>query len=275
MTKCHFLNSVSVKMAVGVLLLLGAGTLGMAQRADSLRWQQSIAVVAQFATNDHFGNTYVVTTDNAVVKFDSVGRKTAVFTNKRLGVASSIDATNPLKVLVWYPDFQTVLLLDRTLTEMGRLALPFTTRCVGTAADGNIWAFDDGVSKLFKYGLDGTLLRESQPLNVYFSQRFSATSLQDNARQVYVNDPAAGMCVLDQYANLEKTLPFYRLESFKLETNTLVSLGPGNIRLETLDRLENLELPLPAGAPDDPASCWLGLRRWYWQHGSTLKIYGW
>lgn len=261
------------------LVLIGLVGSLRAQAPDSLRFQGSIPALAAFATSDHFANTYLISQENAIVKYDSVGRQIAEFTNNRLGRATFLDASNPLKILVWYPDFQTVVLLDRTLTEMGRLNFLrvelYAVRCVAMAFDGNIWAFDDAVSKAVKLSLDGAVLLESPPLNVYFPQRFSATRIRDSGRLVYLNDPASGLCALDQYANLENAYNTFRMTDFETDGEWLVYLEKDRLCLQNQTRLQLLYVPLPPRVVPLEGNAWLGKRGLFLQRGRQVEHYRW
>lgn len=248
-----------------------------AQNPDSLRFQRAIPALADFVTSDNFSNTYLISPENAIVKFDSTGRQVAVFTNNRLGQATFVDPSNPLKILVWYPDFQTVVLLDRTLTEMGRLnfsgAALYSVRCVAMAFDGNIWAFDDAVSKTVKLSLDGAVLLESPPLNVYFPKRFSATRIRDSGRLVYLSDPVGGLCTLDQYANLENVYNAFSMNDFETDGDWLFYLEKERLCLQNMAHFLLLHLPLPPLATEKGAKVWLGKHCLFLQHGASLERY--
>ncbi len=261
-----------------LLLLLIAVGFVQAQQPDSLRFQRSIPALAAFVTSDNLSNTYLVSPENAIEKYDTLGRKVAVFTNKRLGQAAFIDASNPLKILVWYPDFQTVLWLDRTLTEMGRLSFSalgyYSVRCVAMAFDGNIWAFDDAISKAVKFGLDGSVLQESPPLNIYFPKRFSATRVRDSGQYVCLSDPAAGVCTLDQYANLQDVHSAMRIPDFELEGSWMFYLDKDKFCLQNLAHLQLIQRPLPPRVVNG-AGLWLGKQSIYWQNKDRLEQYSW
>lgn len=262
-----------------ILILLIAAGLVPAQQPDSLYFELAIPATAIFATSDNLSNTYLISPENAIVKYDTLGRKVAGFTNKRLGQASFIDASNPLKILVWYPDFQTVLWLDRTLTEMGRLSFStmgyYSVRCVAMAFDGNIWAFDDAVSKAVKCSLEGSVLLESPPLNIYFPRRFSATRVRDSGQFVYLSDPATGLCTLDQYANLQDVYSAMRIHDFETEGAWMFYLDKGNLCLQNLGHSLLLQRPLPPGATLNGAGVWLGKQCLYWQNKAVLELYSW
>ena len=264
-----------------VLTLLFMGFLGAlhAQAPDSLRFQRAIQVEATFVTSDHLANTYLISVNNAIEKYDSLGRQMAAFTNKRLGNATFLDASNPLKILVWYPDFQTVLWLDRTLTEMGRLDFTkidlYSVRCVAMAFDGNIWVFDDAISKAIKLSLDGLILLESPPLNIYFPRRFSATRIRDSGQFVSLNDPSSGFCSLDQYANIATIYSSFRIADFETAGEWLFYVDSTALHFQHLGHIQLFQLPLPLKIQQNGLHTWLGKQSIYWQNGKHLEQYTW
>ncbi len=73
---------------------------------------------------------------------------------KRYGKIYSIDASNPLKILVYFRDFATIVVLDRLLTVRNTIDLRkqniYQAQAVATSYDGNIWVYDELESKLKK-----------------------------------------------------------------------------------------------------------------------------
>src|SRR5436190_11164720 len=65
---------------------------------------------AKFAT-DRLGNAYVIA-DNQLLEFDTLGKPKVSYSNFDSGIISSVDASNPLKILLFYPDFARIELLN-------------------------------------------------------------------------------------------------------------------------------------------------------------------
>jgi hypothetical protein len=57
---------------------------------------------------DAFGNIYVINNDE-IIKYNVDGVLQKKFSTKRYGKIDFVDAMNPLKVLVYYKDFQQIL----------------------------------------------------------------------------------------------------------------------------------------------------------------------
>ena len=245
--------------------------------ADTCRLLFHIPRLAVFATADHLSNIYLITADNSIEKYDSTGLRVARFTNNRLGQASFLDVTNPLKILVWFADFQTVVTLDRTLNEMGQLNLVEAgfpaVRCVALAQDGNIWVYDDAGFRLLKISTSGTILLESQPMNMVFPERMAATCIRDNGEMVFISDPEQGISAFDQYGYLLRTYPDLKTNRFEVLQNWLAFLDKDFLRFEHLNRFQALKITLPASARAEGANVWAGGGHVFVQNGDILEVY--
>src|SRR5579863_9753434 len=61
-------------------------------------------------TVDNLGNIYVLNKDNQLKKESPQGDSLAVFNDvRRYGKIASVDVTNPLKILVYYREFSTII----------------------------------------------------------------------------------------------------------------------------------------------------------------------
>src|ERR1044071_2201469 len=83
----------------------------------------SINIESTFITTDYLQNAYVINSQNSLVKFDSAGNKLFTYNSTRRGQLKFVDATNPLKLILSYPDFGDVVMLDNTLSEVGVISL--------------------------------------------------------------------------------------------------------------------------------------------------------
>ena len=225
-----------------------------AQAPDTLVLLQTLPVPVTFATTDNLGNLYILTPDNALEKYNAEGRRLARYSNNRLGVATSIDAANPLKLLVWYADFRTAVFLDRSLTELGALSLDaagFTiVRSVAMSFDGNLWAYDEALFKLKKITPEGTVVFETPALNQLVSVPPTADELKEIGNQVYLADRQQGIFIFDQYAAWIATwtdLPgndFYALDGRQY---TFTEQG---LRIRTTQPLTEITVTLPLDVDD-------------------------
>ena len=260
----------------GIFLMLGL-LASPASAQDTCILLFTLPQQAHFATGDHLNNTYLLQ-GFELEKYDSTGKIVARYSNNRLGMASFLDASNPLKILVWYPGFQTAVFLDRNLTELGRLNLAQAgypaVRCLASAADGNVWVYDEAQSFLLKLSTAGEKLLESPPLNLEFSQRFVPTCIRDDGGQaVYLSDPEKGIAAFGPFAQLDKIQLIKVLHQFDVENGILTFNDPQHIQILPWRGISTQKIPLPESAKQPGALVWLSKKRLFVQDKSGLQVY--
>lgn len=251
---------------------------GALRAQEACVFMRIIPQTVQFATEDHLSNAYLVN-GSEIEKLDSTGRLAARYSNNRLGRMGFLDATNPLKILVWYPDFLTAVFLDRNMTELGRLNLSEAgypaVRCVASSTDGNLWAYDEASSSLMKLTTSGEKLLGSQPLNQEFRQGFSPTCIRDDGGQhVFLSDPRQGLAVFDPFVQLDKTLDFKGLVQFEVKNGLLYFLESGSIRVEHFQGFSSKKIPLPWTEQAGVTGFWMSKGRLFAQTPFGLSEYG-
>lgn len=125
--------------------------------------QQDSLVVDKFVAMDSFGASYMIQNNILMKKKDN---KKWQYNNLQLGDITSVDILNPLKITVFYADFNTVIVLDNTLNEINRIDFNIITdfknlAAATTATDRNLWVFDTNTQQLevFNYVQEKTPIR--------------------------------------------------------------------------------------------------------------------
>ena len=216
---------------------------------------------ADFATADHLGNAYLLR-GFELEKYDSTGQFVARFSTNRLGAPTYVDASNPMKLLVWYSAFQTVLFLDRNLIELGRLNLVEAgfpaLCCLATAADGNFWAYDERTAQLLKLNNAGGRLLESPPLNLELGRSLTPTCIRDNSGQgPWMSDPALGIVVFDPFLRISTILPHKNLSTFIAQEDMLFFIASDAIRMEPARGMAARSIALPSSLKTKAGPIWL------------------
>jgi len=176
---------------------------------------------------DNLQNIYLVAAKtNQIKKLNSNGDSVAVFNNStRYGKIYSVDVSNPLRILVFYKDFMTIVLLDRflatqTTVDLRRLGIT-QIKAVALSYDNNIWLYDEGEGKLKKIDENGNVLVESADLRLVFNNAFSPSKIIDNNSQLYLYDNKLGWLIFDYYAAFKKQLQFPNWKDISVSDNRL------------------------------------------------------
>ena len=172
-------------------------------------------------TIDNLDNIYIVNSRNQVKKLNANGDSVAVYNDvKKFGQATLIDVSNPLKLLLYYRDYATVVVLDRFLNAVNTIDLRknniFQAKALGQSYDNNIWVYDDLESKLKKIGEDGKMLLETPDLRFLFPQAPSPTRIYDEDKYVYMYDSLKGVFVFDYFGALKNNILIEKWQNFKV-----------------------------------------------------------
>ena len=99
---------------------------------------------------DNFGTIYYIEND---VIHKKTPENTITYNNLQLGTLQSANAFNPLKINLFYKDFNTVIILDNRLAEIFKI--DFNTLSsykdvshMSTGHDNTIWVFNQNLQKL-------------------------------------------------------------------------------------------------------------------------------
>jgi hypothetical protein len=211
------------------LLLLA--TTGFAQQDSVLKISllRTIKIEAESFMPDNLGNLYVVTKANQLKKINEKGDSLGIFNElRRYGKLHSIDASNPLKVLLFYKDFTTVVVLDRFLnirqvTDLRKKQMPQVS-AIAQSYDNNIWIFDELDSKLKKISDDGMLIGETIDFRQLFDTLPLPAQMTDRDGFVYLYDKRMGMYVFDYYGALKNNYPIEGWNNFFVQARVMIGL---------------------------------------------------
>ncbi len=188
-------------------------------------------------TTDNLGNLYLVMPGNQIKKLNAKGDSLAVYNDvKRYGNIYSIDATNPLKVLVYFKDFSTIVVLDRLLSVLNIIDLRkqniLQVNAIASSYDNNIWLYDELDSKLKKIDDNGNVLLESTDFRQVFDSVPSPSAIYDRDGQLYMYDARQGLMVFDYYGAKKNNLQLLNYTDLQVvDKNTITSRDSSHIVL--------------------------------------------
>ena len=176
---------------------------------------------------DNLGNIFILYQNGQLKKLNPAGDSLAVFNDvRRYGKLFSMDVTNPLKILLYYKDFSTVLILDRLLNSRGTIDLRklnlYQVKTISQSYDNNIWVFDEFESKLKRISDEGKVLDQFTDFRVLFDSTPSPQFIIDQNKQLYLYDSLKGIYIFDYYGAFKSRIPFTGWTDFSVINNFLV-----------------------------------------------------
>jgi hypothetical protein len=172
-------------------------------------------------TVDNLDNIYLLSSTNQVKKLNANGDSVAIFNDvKKFGQATLIDVTNPLKVLLYYRDFTTIVILDRFLTIRNTIDLRkqniLQVKAISQSYDNKIWVYDEIENKLKKIDEDGALLQETSDFRQLFDPAPAPQKIFDEDQYVYLYDSSLAVYAFDYYGALKNKILISHWQNFKV-----------------------------------------------------------
>lgn len=194
---------------------------------------------------DNLGNVFLLNENGQLKKTAPNGDSIAVFNNtRRYGKLHQVDVTNPLKILLFFKDFSTVVVLDRMLNQRSVIDLRnhslFQVSAVAQSYDNNIWVYDEQESKLRRINEEGQMLDQTTDFRILFDTVPSPSVIIDQDKQLYLYDSTLGVYIFDYYGALKRKLAFLRWTDvavinqaiFGRKDNVLYKYEPGTLDLQ-------------------------------------------
>lgn len=186
------------------------------------------------AAMDNFDNLYIVSSKGQIKKFNAAGDSAGIYNQVRnFGKVFTLDVSNPLKILLFYKDFSTVVVLDRFLASQSILDLRkfsiLNPSAIGNSYDNNIWVFDEYDNKLKKIDEQGNKLLETADFRIAFNQSLSPQKIINDNGLVYLADSSNGVFVFDNYGSFKRKLPLRNWQTISIANNYVISSNSQSI----------------------------------------------
>ncbi len=246
-----FLRPFSMRMYLFCICFLLLFVSGISS-AQELLYQKPLNSAAKSMTTDELGNVYIIFKDNSLVKYSLNGDSLGNYRSIQNGDLATVDASNPLKLLLFYPEYGKITFLDRMLSPKNEMDLKklnlFQPTAAGMARDGNIWVYDVQLAKLQKIDEQLNVMQQSDDLRSATGDVLFPVQILDRDRKIYTVDTAKGIFVFDQYATILTNMDLFHVKQLQVFDHTLVYSTQQKWISYDLNIMKEQTLPLP----DDP-----------------------
>ncbi len=221
------------------------------QTDSVLKFAKNIPGDFTYFNVDNLDNIYLLNSNNQLKKLNNNGDSAGVFNDvRKYGKLFYVDVTNPLKLLLYYQNFSTVVVLDRFLNIRNTINLRrqniFNVKAIATSYDNNIWVFDEGDARLKKVDDNGEVLTETVDCRLLFDSIPSPAQVIDRDGFVHLYDTAKGFFIFDIYGSLKSKLPFRRWKNVEVINKTLYGFNDNILYQYLPGTLQLKEFALPS-----------------------------
>lgn len=225
------------------------------QEKPVLKKVAEIEFKADGFTTDNLGNIYLRRAEE-LKKFDQNGKLLNLYSDKSLGRISSVDASNFLKLVVFYKDFSKVVFLDNMLAPTGepihlqRFQLEQATLAASSHNNG-LWLYHQFEFQLIRLGQNMKPSHQTPNLMQLLGYPLSPNFLVEVNNVVYLNNPETGILIFDVYGTYNKTIPIKGLQSFQVFENKIFYFKDNEFKSFNMKTMEESTIAVPEQNPID------------------------
>lgn len=203
---------------------------------------------------DHFGNLYIADKDN-LKKLDPNGKKMFSQSLKKYGEIAKIDVRNPMKILLFSEQQQSLFYVDNTLTKQENdidlgdaetigFEINYATKVSSSSQSDKIWVYD----------------QENSTINLIASNQAQSLKIENSAGllnfskvnqffeangNLWIVDPQKGIFTFDIYGTLLSHLEINEITWLEVDENYIYYLKENKIIITNLNSNSKKELILP------------------------------
>lgn len=174
---------------------------------------------------DNIGNIYTVNEDE-LVKYQPSGKFFTRYSNLRLGSITTLDATNPLKLLLYYRDFQQIVFLDNQLSQN---SAPVSLETLGyeqtwlvcAGANNSFWIYNKQNNELIRFDENSKKIASTGNLKQVLNADLNPDFMREYNGYLFLNCPGSGIYVFDIFGAFSKVIALKGLTSFQVAEDIL------------------------------------------------------
>lgn len=200
---------------------------------------------------DALGNCYAIR-NNEIIKINRDGKIVSSNSRRDQGIPTSIDAIDPLRILVLFKDFGVISRYDNFLGSQPDIDMRqygiYDAQLIAGTNDGGVWIFDRGTNQLFKINPDLNKNLLTIDLRQILYKEISPKMIRISANWMVLQSEKE-VFVFDQFGTYVRTIPIDNKPTvFQLNLDELV-MGDSSIvtsqKLNLISPPTKLDIALP------------------------------
>lgn len=212
---------------------------------EGFKWKGNYHLVEM----DILGNP-ILANGHILEKYDSHGELINTYNQASNGEITDMDASDALQILLYYADFQNIMLLNSDLSPLTNLIqlseLEFeNTSLVCSSFNKGFWLWDDVAASFIR--VDNRLKEVQRTSNVHalIGMEISPVKMREGNQYLVVLDAEEGFFLFDIYGAYIKRIPFAGVKDFQLTKDALLFLKDNKIFSYQLETRQQKSKALP------------------------------
>ena len=202
-----------------------------------------------YLSTDHIGRVYLAK-GHELFMYSSKGDLRYQFSDLSRGVIAQLDSRNPMKLLLFYPDYGEITFLDNTLSrtrdnvKLSTINLELA-RLACTSFDNGFWVYDPVSFRLVRFDQGLNMTNESSNINQLVGAEIEPSQMVEQDNLLYMHDPKHGVFVFDSFGTYLKLIPIQGAVRIRARPNGLFFQVGNKLIKYDLFNFEQTEIELP------------------------------
>ncbi|MGB2129378.1 MAG: hypothetical protein ACPHXR_07860 [Flavicella sp.] len=165
-----------------------------------------------FLGYDTHKNLFAIT-NNQLLKITA--DKEIAYANYSFGKIHAVDISNPLKIIIFYKDFNNIVIVDNQLNEREIIQVDYDIDFSSNGISDNIWLITSNFKRIQNYNFKTKkVISNSPPITLK-----NIKNVKSNANNIYLQNKD-GIYTYDYLGNLLDSLRFNKINDFQRFKNT-------------------------------------------------------
>jgi hypothetical protein len=234
-------------------------------------------VKATSITVDELGFVYLVN-ENKISKLNVNGEVIFTRSNLSSGDITSLDVSDPFKVLSFFMDFGNIEFLDNTLSLTNTISLALFGLELSTLAalsyNNGFWIYNPQNMELVRIDQFLEVSDRSGNIAKVTGKEINPNFLREKNDMIYLNDPGQGIMLFDKYGTYYKTINVKGLSYFQVYDRKLIFFENGLMTILDPATMNELSFSLPSGNHKRLSLSLSTEKKWLYSLGNgKLNIY--
>lgn len=214
------------------------------------------ALSGEFRT-DHLENIYYID-NHKIVKVETGTGNTMEYGSLSDGDITDADVSNPLQIILFYRDFNRIVLLDNKLARL-RSAISATelgieqALLVCSSGRGGFWVFSDRSNRLVYFDRQLRNSHQGMIISSITGTNIKPVFMTKAGNLLYLHVPGEGILLFDRFAAYLETIPYSGPDRFQVLDGKIVYFMDGELLSLDIESLDIESIALPAEKKIDNA----------------------
>lgn len=226
------------------------------ERAASFELIRKMNLPATRFSVDIMGQLYW-SEDASLYRVNPITGEKTEYTNTFLGEIHSWDASNPLKILVFHKDFNTLAFLDKNLSPIQSpvnldqvLSAQATASCISN--EGGFWLINPATGQIQQYNSGLNRTQQSSVIPELSGSDQPNPVIREHHRNLYCLIPHCCGLIFDRFGNLQQRRPLKNVDNIQILNQNIYYFYQGDLyKLDkNLENTEKINLPETKGQWD-------------------------